>query len=167
MGLPKLYSKEDANALFNKHKFWLWDQNVISEGQLFDLFGPDIIPFLDRQWNIMYPHLNEKPSRLVHDGSEWGGCSYRAVNFAGFLDVISYVNGTIIENYYTATYGGAIAKFRFMIEESERIAKIEERERQEEERHAAEVARAEELRKKRHEYYLKQKAKKAKEAAEG
>lgn len=162
--LPKLYSLEDCKVLFAKHKFYLFDQNVISEGQLVDLFGPDVLPFLDRQYNYVYPFLKETFPRMVKEGSDLNeGATFRAVNFLGFCDVVSFINAKAIETAYCCTYGGFVSKVRFETEQASIAAEFAAKREREEAVRAAEVARAEAARAKRHEYYIRQKEKKAKE----
>lgn len=166
--LPKLYSLEDCKELFAKHKFYAYDQNVVSEGQLVDIFGPVVLPHLDYLRNYVYPSQKNGRSKIVVHGSDNNrGGTFRAVNFDGFCDVVSFLNIKAIDDVYSTTYGGFVAKVRFESEQMAIADAIAKNRALEEERHRLEVEKAQLMKQRRHEYYLKQKAKKAKEAAEG
>lgn len=166
--LPKLYSLEDCRKLFAKHMFYAHNQNVVSEGQLVDIFGPIILPHLDYLRNYVYPHQKSTLPKIEVYGSDNNrGGTFRAVNFDAFCDVVSFINVKTIEDVYSTTYGGCVARVRFEIEQTAIAEEIAKNRALEEERHRLEVEKAQLMKQRRLEYYLKQKEKKAKEAAEG
>lgn len=151
---PKTYDLEAIKALFADYKFYLHDANYISEGQCVDLFGLEAITWVDRiQCMQIYEKQTERARQVVIEGANEFG-TFRALNFVGFCAVVSYYNATEIERYLEVSYGGKCAKIHMDAEQAKIAAENAERR-----------AKEEAVKQKRHEYYLKQKAKK--KAAEG
>lgn len=146
---PKTYDLEAIKVLFADHKFYLYDANYISEGQCVDMFGLEVITWVDRiQFMQAYEKQPERARQVVIEGANECG-TFRALNFVGFCAVVSYYNATEIERYLELSYGGKCAKMHMDAEQAKIAAQIREKREKEEE-----------TKRKRHEYYLKQKEKK-------
>lgn len=151
---PKTYCKEEIQDLFNRHKAWLFDGNYVMEMTCIELFGDDVLSWIDRIKNFMeYDSNNNYVKKVVVQGAgEFG--TFRAVNIAGFFDVVSFYNCKVIEEYQNQCSSGITAKSYMDAEQAKIAAEMAER-----------LNKEEEVKRKRHEYYLKQKAKK--QVAEG
>ncbi len=149
--LPKLYSVDESKNLFDSLKFVLFEEDVVSEGQLVDLFGVDVVGWLDHIYNIQWTY-KEKTARVQHHSSGYEDATFRAVSLRGFFDVVSYHNAKMIEDYYSKTPGGSVAAEKWQ----EAVNKRKAKSKQADDKLAREKA-------KQHEYYLKRKAKKEQE----
>lgn len=152
---PKTYDIDAIKVLFAEYKFYLHDANYITEGQCVDLFGLEAIVWVDR---IIFRQKYEKGEKAhmvtIEGANEYG--TFRALNFIGFCELVSWYNASEMERYLECSYGGKCAK-QHMDAEQRKIQEATEE---------AEAKRAEEKRK-RHDYYLKRKQeKKAAEAAQ-
>lgn len=125
--IQRPYTLEQAVSLFNEHCFYLYDVKVVDEGTLVDLFGPVCIEILDMLRNCQ-PQNNmksEKPACGIYGSNIVADSYFRAVNLAGFGEVVSIINEKIVLDNYQHT-GGAIVSRVLMEREEEAKRKKEE-----------------------------------------